>query len=185
MTGAGVRLRLLPKKRSKRGTLLTIGTILFELESTRKNGEIWYRVETYDYDMGWVYGGYTLPLEPEKRAQAYIEVANRKLNNNRSSFGDLVELCNFIKRASNEVELESAVELKWLYLLALQRSLDKIPSYQQHEERYANWIDELRMDIVYKPTEKRFFIKKERFQELHDKYSFLPIAARLLNSLRD
>ncbi|MEK8020417.1 MAG: serine/threonine protein kinase [Candidatus Parabeggiatoa sp.] len=181
MSAAGVRLRQQPRHRAPKGVILQIGTIVSELEMTLQEEEQWYRVQSPENDeQGWVYGGYTLPLEPDKRGEAYIQVAENKLKSRQASFGDLVDLCHFINRAHSEVELESAVELKWLYLLALQQSLDKIQPHQQDDPRYVKWISQSEADIVYKESKGGWVVKKERFQQLHDQYRFLPIAKRIL-----
>lgn len=181
MSAAGVRLRQQPRHRAPKKGMLQIGTIVSELEMTLQGEEVWYQVQTPDNEeQGWVYGRYTLPVEPDKRGQAYIQVAQNKLKNRQTSFGDLVDLCHFLSRAHSEVELESAVELKWLYLLALQQSLDKIPPHQQDEPRYVKWISQSEGDIVYKESKGGWLVKKERFQQLHDQYRFLPIAKRIL-----
>jgi len=181
MSAAGVRLRQQPRHRAPKKGMLQIGTIVSELEMTLQGEEVWYQVQTPDNEeQGWVYGRYTLPVEPDKRGQAYIQVAQNKLKNRQTSFGDLVDLCHFLSRAHSEVELESAVELKWLYLLALQQSLDKIPKHQQDDPRYVKWISQSEGDIVYKESKGGWLVKKERFQQLHDQYRFLPIAQRIL-----
>ncbi|MDM8559140.1 serine/threonine protein kinase [Candidatus Parabeggiatoa sp. HSG14] len=183
MTGAGVRLRLQARQNAKKSVMLQIGTIVSELEKKRNEGRDWYWVTTVDGDEGWVADKYTMPLEPEKIAQAYVEVAHKKLNSNRASFGDIVDLCHFLNEASNKVELDSAVELKLLYLKALQRSLDKIPDDQRNEPRYLKWVNMHKVDIVYQDTKKGWVIKKERFQQLYNEYSFLPIADQILQEM--
>ena len=182
MTGAGVRLRQALRQNAKGSRLLQIGTIVSELDNAYFQGEIWYQIETPDHKVGWVHGKYTLALVPEERAQAYIQVAEKKLNSHHASFGDLVDLYNFLSRASNEVKLETAVELKLLRLLTLQHTLDKIPINQQDELMYAEWINKNHTDIRYETTQFRWLVKKELFQQLYDKYSFLPIAERILQS---
>lgn len=179
MTGAGVRLRQQPRRNAKKGVILQIGLIVSQLESSQQTGEDWYQIKTPNNDIGWVYGEYTMPLEPDKRAQAYLEVAKNKLNS-QASFGDLVDLCNFLNRASNEVELDKAVELKWLYLQALQRSLEYISPAQQEQPRYSEWLTQHKTNIVYQEQEKRWFVKNSLYQQLQAQYRFLPIAEHIL-----
>jgi len=183
MTGAGVGLRQQPRQNANKGAILTIGTIVSELKKTRRRGKDWYQIKTPNDDVGWVFGKYTMSFEPDKRAQAYIKAANKKLNSPKASFGDLVELYNLLGRASNEVELESAVELKLLRLLTLQRTLDKIPSNQQDEPRYSKWINGNWAALTYQESTGRLFVKPEKFQQLHDKYHFLAIAERILQKV--
>jgi serine/threonine protein kinase len=179
MTGAGVRLRTQPRENAKGHIILQIGTIVLEIEKTRN----WYKVETPNKDIGWVNAKYMLPLKLEERAQTYIKLAKKKLNN--ASFGDLVDLCNFLSSASETVKLENAVELKLLYLLALQSSLRYIPSHQPKETRYSEWLKQHLTEILYKKSIAAWFVRKEAFQELYDKYRFLPIAKRILQEMPD
>lgn len=179
MTGAGVRLRTKPQQNAKGRIILHIGTIVLEIEKT----ENWYKVETPNKQIGWVHAKYTLALEPDKRAETYIKLAKQRLNND--SFGNLVDLCNFLSQASETVELESAVELKLLYLLALQGSLKHIKSYQPNKKRYSEWLKKHATEILYKSSITTWFVKKEVFQALYDKYRFLPIAERILREMPD
>jgi serine/threonine protein kinase len=181
ITGAGVQLRQQPRQDATIGAVLQIGTIVSKLESTEQGGETWYRVKTSndDDEDGWVHSKYTQFLDPDKRAQAYTEMAKRKLNRRSASFGDLVDLCNFLSRVSDEVELESAVELKWLYLLALQQSLKQIPRNEEGDLRYAEWLSGHSAEIVFNASIGTWVVKRAQFQQLHDKYSFLPIAERI------
>jgi serine/threonine protein kinase len=181
MSAAGVRLRQAPRHRAGKGSMLQIGTIVVELDTTVEGEQQWYRVQHPDNnEEGWVYGAYTLPLNASQRGQTYIQVAQNKLNNRQTSFGDLVDLCHFLSKVHTSVELEQAVELQLLYLVALQQSLDKIPTTQQDDPRYAAWINQSEADIVYKESKGGWVVKKERFQQLHDQYRFLPIAQRIL-----
>ena len=121
---------------------------------------------------------YTKPLERKKRAKTYIEeVANYKLTH--TSFRGLVELCNFLSKASETVRLESAVELKLLYLLALQASLRKMESNKPDE----TWLNEHYGEIY--SQDSQWFVKKSVYQELYDKYRGLPIAERILQKMPD
>ncbi len=177
MTGAGVRLRKKAQQNAKGKIILHLGTIVLELE---KDGN-WYKIETPNKKIGWVRAKYTLPFEPNKRAETYIKLANKKLNS--TSFGNLVDLCNFLSHASETVELESAVELKLLYLLALQASLRHISSKQPTQKRYSQWLKKHQGEIKYENSIAAWFVKKQAFQALYNKYRFLPISERILREM--
>ncbi len=179
MTGAGVRLRTQPQQNAKGRIILHLGTIVLEIDKTKN----WYKIETPNKHIGWVHSKYTLPFDPDKRGQIYIKLAKQKLKN--ASFGNLVDLCNFLSHASDTVELKSAVELKLLYLLALQGSLRYVPSEQPKDKRYIEWLKQHKSEILYKKSISAWFVKKEVFQELYDKYRFLPIAKRILQEMPD
>jgi hypothetical protein len=179
ITGAGVRLRKQAEQNAKGKIILHLGTIVLELE---KDGN-WYKIETPKKQIGWVHAKYSQPLEPNKRAETYIKLAKKKLN--RTSFGNLVDLCNFLSHASDTVELESAVELKLLYLFALQGSLRHISSEQPNKKRYSKWLKKHDGEIRYKNPRAAWFVKKEAFQALYNKYRFLPISERILREMPD
>jgi tetratricopeptide (TPR) repeat protein len=143
LTGASVYLRKQARRNAHRTGKLSIGTIVSELDSvTNHRGKIWHKVNSKLDGTGWISSKYTIPFNPAERAQAYIEVANRKLNNSKASFGDLVELCNFLNRVSKEISGKNGIKLKQLYSTALQRSFDAIPSGKKYESPYIEWLEE-------------------------------------------
>jgi len=169
MTGAGVRLRKTPQLYAKRVKQLNIGTIVFLLDKTvNSTDEKWYRIATSNGNEGWVPSKYTMSLDNFNHlGKAYIEVANRKINSN--DFGDLAELCNFLSRVSVQVTKPAiAGELKQLHLVALQRSLEKIPRHRQYEPRYSEWLEKQRSMIEYNQFTEVWSVKRELFQQKHE-----------------
>lgn len=183
MTGAGVRLRQAPRYQADKGSILQIGTIVSELEQTRHAGEIWYRVNTGNDNQGWVSEKYTKPFNLLNAGQSYVAVAQQKLNDRSSNFGDLVDLYNFLQRASEEVELEPAVELKLLILLTLQRSLEQIPaSLSQASLYHQGWLNSHQAEI--KKVNQNWQVKSQRFEELYEEYRFLPVAVKIKEAIK-
>ncbi|RKZ73875.1 MAG: hypothetical protein DRQ57_12985 [Gammaproteobacteria bacterium] len=164
MTGAGVRLRKTPQKHAKIVTQLQIGTIVFLLDRKKE----WYRIAMPNGYKGWVLSKYTMSLDNFNHlGKAYIEVANRKINSN--DFGDLAELCNFLNRVSLQVTKQAiADKLKQLHLVALQRSLEKIPRHRQYEPRYSEWLEKQRSKIEYNQFTEVWSVKRELFQQKHE-----------------
>ncbi|MCK5525421.1 MAG: SH3 domain-containing protein [Thiomargarita sp.] len=182
ITGAGVKLRKKPRWNSKTVDILQIGTIVRPLKDLIIQREHWYQVIPTN-KKGWVPNRYTMLINFNKREQAYVKVAEKKLKG-RVSFGGMVDLYNFLNRVSDEVtKVEIAAELKLLRLLALQRSLEEIPSNKQRKSRYSKWINEQRSNIVYNRTTGIWSVKKERFQRLYNEYRSLPIADRILREM--
>jgi len=133
VTGAGVKLRKNSRWNSKSIDTLQIGTIIRPLETRYIKGEDWYQVTTPTYKKGWIPDRYTMLINFNKREQAYLEVAKKKLNG-KASYGDLIDLRNFLNRVSNEVtNAKIAKELKQLHSLTLQRL--KMSSSAQRVER--------------------------------------------------
>ncbi len=181
--GAGVRLRQEPRWNARKNAIFQIGSIVFELEKDEQQGQAWYQVKTLDGNVGWVSEKYALFFDQKQRAQTYIKVTHLKLNDRRASFGDFVDLYHFLSRVSDEVELETAVELKLLRLLTLQASLEKIPANQQNSPSYSHWLDQHKANIIYNESKKGFVVKRALFQQMYDKYNFLLIAERILQEI--
>jgi uncharacterized protein YgiM (DUF1202 family) len=130
MTSADVKLRTIPKLKTKTIKLLQIGTIVRPLEVRRIKEQDWYQVVTPTREKGWVPGKYTMSIDYHKREKAYIKVAEKKLNG-KTSYGDLVALSHFLNRVSSEVtQTETATKLKQLHFLTLQRLKTSSPQYE-------------------------------------------------------
>ena len=182
ITGAGVKLRKKPRWNSKTVEILQIGTIVRPLKDLIIQREHWYQVIPTN-KKGWVPDRYTMLINFNKREQAYVKVAKKKLEG-RVSFGEMVDLYHFINRVSDEVrQKEIAAELKLLRLLTLQRSLEEIPSNKRHQSRYSRWINEQKANIIYHKMTRTWSVKKDLFQQLYKQYRSLPIADRILRKM--
>ncbi|WP_069473735.1 SUMF1/EgtB/PvdO family nonheme iron enzyme [Candidatus Marithrix sp. Canyon 246] len=172
ITGAAVLLRQNIRSRKKLARLI-IATIVTKLDNSAD--EKWYQIKTPDGKIGWVAARYTMPVKLRYKAQAYIKVAKRKLNHKTASFGDFVELVNFLKGIIPTIRnRENKAELQFSYLLALQKSLDKLP------RRQKNWLKKQKRNIIYDKSSRLWLVKRKWFQQLHDKYSDLAIADRIM-----
>jgi hypothetical protein len=174
MTAASVLLRKNLSSRKKIARLI-IGTIITKLDHS--TNEKWYKIQTPDGKIGWVAAKYTMPVYLKYKEQAYIKVAKRKLNHKTASFGDFVELFNFLKDIIPTItNRENKAELQLSYLLVLQKSLDKLSRNKK------NWLKKQKDKIIYDKSSTKWLVKKKLFQQLHDKYSDLAIADRILRA---
>jgi hypothetical protein len=174
MTGASVILRKNIRSR-KKITRLIIGTIVTKLDNSAD--EKWYKIKTPDGKIGWVAAKYTIPVSLRYKEQAYIKVAKLKLIHETASFGDFVELFNFLKGIILTItNRKNKAELQLSYLLALQKSLDKLP------RRAKNWLKKQKHNIIYDKSSAKWLVKRNLFQQLHDKYSDLAIADRIMRA---
>jgi len=172
MTAANVILRKNIGSRKKIARLI-IGTIVTKLDHT--TDEKWYQIKTPDGKIGWVAAKYTMPVNLKYKEQAYIKVAKRKLNHETASFGDFVELVNFLKGIiPTIINRKNKAELQFSYLLALQKSLDKLP------RNHKRWLKQHKDNILYDKSSRLWLVKRKNFQQLHDKYSDLAIADRIM-----
>ena len=174
MTAASVILRQNISSRKKIAKLI-IGTILTKLDHS--TNETWYQIKTPDGKIGWVAARYTMPVYLKYKEQAYIKVAKLKLNHKTASFSDFVELFNFLKGIiPTIINRENKAELQFSYLLTLQKSLDKLP------RREKKWLKKHKDNILYDKSSRKWLVKRELFQQLHDKYSDLAIADRIMRA---
>lgn len=162
--GAGVHILEQPSVRSRKIGLLRFGQTIYKPErKCDSEGNVWYRVlcddncyEKYEVDedrhmnQGWVSGKYLSPYKDSDRDAIILKICENKFNQS-VSFGDLVELKNFIdeiiqdvsdvKITSNLVELRNSV---------LDKSLQLITDDKRNTSPYKEWFE--RYNQEYKET---------------------------------
>lgn len=174
VTGAGVYLRKTPSAQASKLGLLHFGTVVSEVRALDQAGETWHEVLSHLPEKGWLSAHYSRSLRAEQRPQMYVEIGKQKLQQERVSFGDLVDVCNFLQRASEEVPLEESGELQWLFLQVLQRSLSLMPTGQAANSPYQEWLEKQANCVEFENG--KWQVKEWCFKELQERYHFLPIA---------
>lgn len=185
-TASGVRVRTAPQAGASEVARLPIGTVVQELERSADRERIgqsedyWYRIAAADQIQGWVFGSLIAPFDPARREEIYRKIATDRVNATETSFGDQVDLANFLKRAATEgVRPEIAAEFELGYLLALKRALDFLSYDQSRQQPYQSWLEAQAREVIYNEVAGNWLINSDRFWELHEKYRALPIGEKI------
>jgi hypothetical protein len=183
---SGVRVRTQPQLTASEVERLPIGTVVEVIErgSTKetvgKASDYWYRVKLASGKDGWLFGGLLSTFDPSQAEEIYLKIANNKLKIEESSFGDMVDLVNFLSRVIPEVKnLSIAVELRLLHLLALHKSVELIPFDKTEDSQYKRWLKEHDGKVVYSEPSGMWYVRSELLWKLRDEYKGLPIAERI------
>ena len=183
---AGVRVRTAPQTNASEVARLPIGTIVQELERAAQKERLgqredyWYRIAASGAIQGWVFGSLIAPYDPARRDEIYQQIAAERLKATDATFGDHVDLANFLKRAAAEsTKPESKAELELGYLLALRRSLDAIPFGKSEQSPFQSWINAQSQHILFSEEGGTWIVQSEQFWALHEKYAALPIGERI------
>lgn len=183
---SGVRVRTAPQASASEVARLPIGTVVQELERSADKEQIgqsedyWYRIAAADQIQGWVFGSLIAPFDPARREEIYRKIATERIKATETSFGDQVDLANFLKRAATEVARpEIAAEFEMGYLLALKRALDFLTYDQSRQQPYKSWLEAQAREVIYNEVGGNWLINSDRFWELHEKYHALPIGDKI------
>lgn len=185
-TASGVRVRVAPQTSASEVTRLPIGTVVQELERSAgkerigQSEDYWYRIAATDHIQGWVFGSLIAPFDPARREELYRKIATERIKATETSFGDQVDLANFLKHAATEVDRpEIAAEFELRYLLALKRALDFLTYDQSQQQPYKSWLEAQSREVIYNEVGGNWLIDSNRFWELHEKYRALPIGEKI------
>ena len=162
---SGVRLRSTPSGSAEEVAKLPLGVVVRELEQSASKEQVggvedyWYRVSTSEGSEGWLFGGFTTPFEPDRKAEIYRKIADERLKAKDATFADYADLVRFLTDAAAEVtQPEARAELELARLLAMQRAVEEISM----EGPAGQWL-----------------VRSDLFWELQKQYSALPIAERI------
>jgi hypothetical protein len=147
LIGAGVRLLQSPREDAKRIVILPFGTVINVLERSVLQETVegvqdyYYKVVSPNGQKGWIHGRFLRTVDGGNLYLTYVEITKNKINKPNVSFGDLVDVTNFLKRVINETT-DSTIEkeLTLLHLATLRRSLEMIPPEKAQEAPYIGWI---------------------------------------------
>ena len=182
-TASGVRVRSAPQTTADEVAKLPIGVVFPESEHSDKkeniNGveDFWYRVKTDDGKEGWVFGGFTAPVNTAGLAPAYRKIANDRLKVENLSPNDLLELAEFIARITDTVTApEMKAELELDRLLAIKKMLASIMGEKASQAPFQQWIKEHDNQIAYSEPSGQWLVRSNLFWDLQKQNAKLPIA---------
>ena len=189
MTAASsVRLRSAPTTSAPVVDTLSIGVLLDELgrsDAPQKiNGQddYWYRVTTPAGKQGWVFGGLTRAVDPNRLDEAYLEIARDRLDNGieELSFADWTDFVAFLKRVAPSVGSRDARGgLELIRLAATADALASIPLDKQNAAPYKAWRDSLGGAVVYNEIGAQWFVDADEYWKLQAKYADTAVGERI------
>ena len=132
--GAGVTLRDASENTAKSVGVLSFGDIIGYVGQNEK----WSKVVTQDNVEGWVLTVFLNLFNPAKKEAIFLKVVQNKFASSQQSFGNLVEIVNFIKKL--EANNLAGSQLLTLKNKALKQSFKIIPSDKTDQSPYSEWL---------------------------------------------
>jgi LysM repeat protein len=171
---------------------LPFGTVVKQLarsdfqEPLEQVHDYWYKIELPTTakvaGKGWIFGGYSLPFEPQQRAQVYQQIAQVQLQKSLN-LPARKELIDFLAVAQQEIYAapDIAAELALLQLLALEKMLAQLPGNKIDGSPYPDWLESQKEQeiIDYDVQSEKWQVKSQAFWHLHEQYYPLPITERI------
>lgn len=186
ITASNVKVRLSPNTSGEEVAKLSLGTIVEAREPSLAKEKIagkedyWYRVSLPDGKDGWVFGGFTLAFDADKRAEIYQQLASERLKVEAPNFSDAADLFRFLSAAVKEMKTPNdTAALELAKLLALHKAATAIPIDKQEQEPFKSWIKANEASLLYSEPAGSWFLKSDLLWALRKKYATLPIAERI------
>ena len=132
--GAGVTLRDAPKKTGKNVGVLSFGNIVNYVGQDKE----WSKVATQDNVEGWVLTAYLNLFNQAEKKAIFLNIAQTKFASSQQSFGNLVEIVNFITKL--EASKLAGSQLLTLKNKALKQSFKIIPTDKINQSPYSEWL---------------------------------------------
>ena len=139
--GAAIILREKPIKNSKKIGYLRFGNIVLILKENH-NSE-WYKIKSLkSSQQGWVKSKFLRKITTKDKKHIVLNISKKKFQSSKSSFGNLVEIANFIQKTlEKENEHIDKKQLNLLYNEVIKQSLSIIPKNKRNEKPYLKWIE--------------------------------------------
>lgn len=158
---------------------LHIGTVLTVME---KN-EDWYKVlfaGDQNAASGWISRTTVMDFNLARRDEIYQNIADRNFKSDAMDFTTAAELFDFLTIAQNEITEEKLLAgLSFRRLLTLKAALKAVPIDKAEENLYQNFLKNNQKEIVYSEPSAEWFVRLEKFWQLHNQYKNLPISEEI------
>jgi hypothetical protein len=174
VAASNVRLRAEPQTAAEEVTRLPLGTVLTQLETSADGA--WFRVQTPDGKLGWVFGNLTESFSERERVAVYRRIIQSRLRPASISFPDASDLFQFVDRVAPQVQSPVRAEFDLFRLRALHRSLDQIMGYEPKDPAHRDWIKSHEDDLVYSEPAGQWLVRADLYWELEMRDHGNPIA---------
>ena len=140
----------------------------------------WLEVATPSGQEGWLFGALTLSYSEEEKDALALVIAGDRLKRAGDPFEALAELHAFLVRAAGEAaKPEAGARLRLATLRALDRAAGAIGVRRLREEKVLAWVEANAGNLVWSEPGARWLVVADRYWELHDRSSALPIAEEI------
>ena len=158
---------------------LHIGAVLTVIE---KN-EDWYKVlfaGDQNASSGWVSKTIVTDFAIAQRNEIYQKIVDRTFNKDAMDFATATELFDFLTIATKEISDEKLLaDLSFKRLLSLKAALKAVPIDKAQENPYQTFLKTNEKEIVYSEPTARWYVRLEKFWQLHYQYKNLPISEEI------
>lgn len=185
-TASRVRVRATPDLGGRILDVLSVGTVLQVAGRTDRKERVgsmegyWHRVRTQEGVQGWTFGRYVIPYDEHASIDAYRTLTRIRLGSEDGTLEDYLDLLNFLARVLPSDTSEAAAELELARLHALQAALDRLPfAPWKKPPLHRGWLLPHEHWMGYGEPQGQWFVRPERFWDLHEKYRAFPIADRI------
>ncbi len=140
----------------------------------------WYNINFNEGYSGWISATIVEPFDESRRSAIYQKIAGKYLNRTKIDFDTASELFEFLSNIQPEVAGSNAESYFSLNrLIALAAALDAMPFDKIDKPPYKTFADNNEPDIVYSEPAGQYFVNADRFWDLREKFSALPIAEEI------
>lgn len=187
-SASSVRVRATPSTSGAVVDTLSIGVVLDEVgrspapQKVGSQEDYWYKVALPSGKQGWVFGGLTKAVDPNRPDGAYVEIARDRLANDvvALTFADWTDLVAFLDRAPGLVSTKEARgELEMARLVAVGNALMATPIEQQNRAPYKPWRDKLKTKTVYSEPAAQWLVEADEFWAVQSRYADTAVGDRL------
>lgn len=187
-TASSVRVRAAASTSASVVDTLGVGVVLDELERSDAqqtiNGvrEYWYRVATPSGKQGWVFGGLSRSVDPNRLDEAALTIGRERLELTLDdlTFADWADLTDYLRRAAaSATSRDARAELELMDLTAASNALFATPVDKTDAPPYKTFRASLGNVVVYNEIGANWLVTAAAYWALRDRYSDLPIGERI------
>ncbi len=127
--------------------------------------------ENVETQTGWISKTITTDFDASKPGVIYQRIIEKYLDRKNLSFSAAREIFDFLPKAANEAktfEVGGDLRLKRLQMLGI--LLKTIPNGKENSSPYKEFLDAHKEDVIYSEPSGEWYVRSEKFWELHEKY---------------
>jgi len=181
VAASAVRARATPATQAPETGRLKLGATVKASARTRdqqtvgKQRGYWYQVDG-DGVKGWVFGELLRDFDPAQQDVIWGKLARERVANEHLGFGEYADVYGFIGAVLPKVkDTPLGVEMEFNRLVALQRSLGKIPYDKAQTPPYKQWLESHKGRVFYNEVGGDWVIPADAYWKVVDKLKPSPL----------